>query len=467
MKAIVNDPEGVIPASFRDPSGFLFRRDGILYRQINSCFREDFEAFIKSGLYETLVSKQLLIPHQDTDIRPEIPDIAYKVIRPQTIPFISYPYEWCLSQLKDAALITLQLEKIALEHGMTLKDASAYNIQFLGGRPVFIDTISFERYIEGEPWVAYRQFCQHFLAPLLLMQQTDIRLNQLLRIYIDGIPLDLASKLLPKRSRLRRHSLLHIHLHARSLSKYSDTSGAINKPSRTKVSRIGRLGLIDSLINAVTGIEWLPENTEWRDYYTDNSYTKEGFAHKQDLVKEYLDILQPASVWDLGANTGQFSRLASSRGIPTVSFDIDPACVELNYRDLRQNKESHLLPLLLDLTNPSPGIGWENQERDSLAERGPVDTILSLALVHHLAISNNVPLEMIARFFSRLCSSLIIEFVPKDDVQVQRLLSGRKDIFDTYSQQSFEVTFSRYFSIEQINMIRDSGRILYCMRKIE
>ncbi len=467
VRAIVNNPQGQIPASFRDPSGFLFRRDGMLYRQINTCFRKDFEAFISSGLYETLVSKKLLIPHQETDIQPEIPGIAYKVIQPKTIPFISYPYEWCFSQLKDAALITLQMEKLALEHSMTLKDASAYNIQFLDGTPVFIDTLSFERYIEGEPWVAYRQFCQHFLAPLLLMQQTDIRLNQLLRVYIDGVPLDLASALLPKRSWLKKQSLLHIHLHARSQKKYADTSGSVKRPAHTNVSRIGHLGLLDSLMNAVRDLKWLPENTEWRDYYADNSYSDEGFADKKELVGKYLDILKPSYVWDFGANTGEFSRLAGTRGIPTISFDIDPACVELNYQELRRNEEPNIIPLLLDLTNPSPGIGWENRERDSLADRGPVDTILALALVHHLAISNNVPLDMIARFFSGLGRSLIIEFIPKDDVQVQRLLSGRKDIFDNYSQEEFEHAFSQYFTIEQTGAIRDSGRIMYLMRRKE
>jgi hypothetical protein len=463
---ISNQP-GILPGSFRDSSGFLFTRDGTLYRQINTCFLEEYDTFIASGLYERLVSKKLLIPHKETDTEPEVPETAYIVIKPQKIPFISYPYEWCFSQLKDAAMITLQIEKLALEHGMTLKDASAYNIQFLDGKPVFIDTLSFERYVEGDPWLAYRQFCQHFLAPLLLMQQKDIRLNQLLRIYIDGVPLDLASTLLPKRSWLKKHSLLHIHLHARSQKKYADTSGSVKKPAQTKVSRIGRLGLLDSLINVVQDLSWLPENTEWRDYYTDNSYSTEGFTHKQEIVKACLDKIKPESVWDFGANTGEFSRLASVRGVLTISYDIDPACVELNYQDVIRREETHLLPLLLDFTNPSPGIGWENQERDSFADRGPADTILALALVHHLAISNNVPLDMIAGFFSRLSSSLIIEFVPKEDVQVQRLLSGRKDIFDHYSKEGFEEAFGRFFTIERTEAIRDSLRMMYCMRRKE
>lgn len=199
-----------MPGSFRDPSGFIFFENGSLYRQVNIVYRENYDQLINSGLYETLVRLGLMVSHEEVDLHYARTNSAYRILKPALIPFISYPYEWCFSQLKDAALTTLEIQKKALDFGMSLKDASAYNIQFLDGKPVFIDTLSFEKYEEGQPWVAYRQFCQHFLAPLALMCFSDVRLNQLLRIYPDGIPLDLASCLLPLRTFLKFSLLSHI-----------------------------------------------------------------------------------------------------------------------------------------------------------------------------------------------------------------------------------------------------------------
>ena len=210
---------GILPGSFRDPSGFLFRRGGTLYRQVNRVYREDYDLLLSSGLYDELAEAGLLVRHVTADIEPFIPDRSYLVIKPEEVGFISYPYEWCFSQLRDAALATLEIQKKAIDRGMSLKDASAYNIQFVRGRPTLIDTLSFEKYPEGRPWVAYSQFCRHFLAPLYLMSRKDVRLSSLLRVNIDGIPLDLASGLLPFRTRFRLPALLHIHLHARSEKK--------------------------------------------------------------------------------------------------------------------------------------------------------------------------------------------------------------------------------------------------------
>jgi len=457
----MRNKSGILPSSFRDPGGFLFRRDGVLYRQINNSCREHYDCLMQSGLYENLVSRQVLIPHKEVDIPPEQPENVYIIIQPEEIPFVSYPYEWSFSQLKEAALVTLDVERIALEHGMTLKDASAYNIQFHKGRALLIDTLSFERYRDGEPWVAYRQFCQHFLAPLALMAYRDIRLSQLLRVYIDGIPLDLASSLLPGWTWLKPGLAMHIHMHAKSQQKYADTHETIERP---KLGRNALLGLLDSLSKAIESLSWRPAGTEWADYYTETNYSAAAFEHKKRVVSEFLNIARPGSVWDLGANVGVFSRLASERGIPTVAFDIDPACVELITHDIRKNNEQNLLPLLLDLTNPSPGIGWQNAERDSLIERGPVDMVFALALIHHLAISNNVPFERIAGFFAEITEYLVIEFVPKTDSQVRKLLANREDVFEDYSQDVFEERFGEQFSIIRKEPIEDSSRVLYLMK---
>ena len=461
--------ENTLPSSFRDPSGFVFSHQGEVYRQVNINYRDHYCRLMESGLYDSLVAESLLLPHEQSSVAPPLPDCAHTVIKPTQIPFISYPYEWCFSQLKTAALATLDIQDKALAHGMVLKDASAYNIQFLGGRPVFIDTLSFEEYKEGEPWVAYRQFCQHFLAPIALMARADIRLNQLARIYIDGIPLSLASNLLPFFSRFTLSLFLHIHAHAKSQARYAEsgnnTARAGKRKIRRNVSRIGLRGLVDNLRSAIRKLCWKPEGTEWGDYYHDTNYTIAAMDEKKRLVAEFLDLAAPKMVWDIGANTGEFSRIASGKGMQTISFDIDPAAVERNFLQTVQEKESHLLPLLLDATNPSPSLGWQNRERNSMLERGPADTVLALALIHHLVISNNVPLPLAASFFYKIARTLIIEFVPKSDSQVKRLLASREDIFPDYTQDGFEQAFLEKFQLGKKYKLAGSERILYFFKK--
>jgi len=448
-----------VPSSFRDPSGFLFRRGGRLYRQINDSYRADYKQLMESGLYRDLTESGLLVPHEETS-EPQMSGGGSLVIQPETIPFISYVYEWSFSQLQDAALTTLAVQMKAVERGMSLKDASAYNIQFRRGRPILIDTLSFERYREGEPWVAYRQFCQHFLAPLALMSHTDVRLSQLMRVYIDGIPLDLASHLLPSKTHLNLGLATHIHLHAQAQRKYADKQA---KPVDRKMSRMAFLGIIDNLESTTKKLSWKPDGTEWADYYAATNYTDASLEHKAQLVAEYVERVSPKTVWDLGANTGRFSRIASDRGIPTVAFDIDPAAVELNYLDCRKRDEKSMLPLLSDLTNPSPAIGWQNRERQSLIERGPCDTAMALAIIHHLAIGNNLPFDRVVDFLAGVCRSLVIEFVPKSDSQVQRLLATREDIFPGYTREEFEQAFAARFAILASSPPKDSERTLNLM----
>jgi len=452
----------IVESSFRDPSGFVFFKGETLYRQVNKAYSDDYDHLMSSGLYDSLASSGLMVSHEETDLNLALSDSAYKVIKPDQIDFISYPYEWCFSQFKDAALTTLAIQKKAFEFRMTLKDSSAYNIQFANCKPVFIDTLSFEKYSEGQLWAAYKQFCQHFLAPLALMSYTDIRLGSLMSAYIDGVPLDLASKLLPGRSYLKFSMLSHIHLHAKTQKKYSDKQ--VDVKSR-KISSFNFRALIESLESAVKKLKWSPAGTEWGDYYDATNYSDEAMGEKEKLVLDFLERVKPARTWDLGANTGVFSRLASKAGSQTVAFDIDPADVEKNYRYGVASDKDPVLPLVLDLTNPSSGIGWHNNERMSIVDRAPIDAVLALALIHHLAISNNVPLEKIARFLSCICRNLIIEFVPKEDSQVQRLLATREDIFPNYTYPGFEEAFKKFFEIQDSVKIADSHRTLYLMQR--
>jgi ribosomal protein L11 methylase PrmA len=457
-----------IPGSFRDPSGFLFVADGVVHRQVNAGGAALYDQLMASGLYRSLVDAGLLVAHEEVELRlpAEAAPAAHRVIRPERIPFISYPYEWSFGQLKAAAKLTLAIQKAAIDKGMVLRDASAYNVQFLGCKPVFIDTLSFGPYVEGEPWVAYQQFCKHFLAPLALMAKTDVGLSQLMRVHIDGVPLDLAAKLLPFGTKLSFGLLTHLHLHARSTVKWADSAAepATKAAKPTGISKTAMLGLIDSLGSAVDGLDWLPAGTEWGDYYDKTNYTADAHATKKRLVGEFLAQVQPlATVWDLGANTGMFSRIAAEAGARVMSFDVDPAAVERNFREGAKTDERRILPLLQDLTNPSAGIGWGNDERASLAARGPADAVLALALIHHLAISNNVPLDRIAAFFRQLAKHLVIEFVPKSDSQVKRLLATREDVFPDYTEAGFEAAFARFFTVRERHAVVGSERSLWLL----
>ena len=454
-----------VEGSFRDPSGFVYTRDGTVYRQVNNSFRHHFEAFLASGLYDELVRDSLLVPHEQVGLELSATPEAYAVIRPERVQFISYPYEWSFGQLQDAASLTLEIQERALARGFTLRDSSAYNVQFQGGRPILIDTLSFEPVEKDRAWDAYKQFCEQFLLPLTLMSTRDIRCGTLLRTYLDGIPLDLGSRLLPRRTWISLSSLLHIHLHAWAQGRYAGSAVSAAAKGRT-MSRQALLTLVKNLGTAVRGLSWRASGTEWADYTSDNNYSEVAAESKRSMVIAHLRKSAARTVWDLGANTGAYSRAARETASLVVSFDMDPAAVERNYRRIRKEGETGLLPLLLDLANPSPAQGWAGRERLSLEERGPADAVLALALIHHLAIGHNLPLDRIAGYLARLGRVLIIEFVPKSDAQVSRLLLSRADIFPNYTKEQFERAFARYFTIESTERIKDSERWLYCMSAI-
>jgi ribosomal protein L11 methylase PrmA len=279
-----------------------------------------------------------------------------------------------------------------------------------------------------------------------------------MRVYIDGVPLDLASRLLPARTRLNFGLLTHIHLHAGAEKRFAGES-----VGQAKISRDAMVGLIESLEATVRKLSWKPGGTAWRNYYEISNYSDAAFEHKKQLVSEWVARLKPKHLWDLGANTGVFSRVASASGVFTVAFDIDPAAVEQNYLRVKKDKEQILLPLQLDLTNPSPALGWANREHESFRERAPADMVLALAVVHHLAITNNVPLPQLADFFAEMGKWLVIEFVPKSDSQVRKMMSAREDIFPNYTREGFEAAFSERFQIHESVSIHESERQLYLM----
>jgi hypothetical protein len=456
------------PGSYRDPAGFVFRSDGVVYRQIRPSFADDWDHFLASGLYERLVAGGDIIAHEEVDVGHAADPPAYRVIRPEPLELVAYPYEWSFSQLKDAALLTLRLQVAATEAGMTLRDASAYNIQFRRGRPVLIDSLSFERSVPGRPWLPYRQFCEHFLAPLALMARVDIRLGGLLRDHLEGIPLGLAAKLLPTRTRLSLGLGPHIHLHARAQRTRTDEqqaseAGGQRREGSMSASKVA--ALIESLRTTVEGLRWEPTGTVWADYADNTSYDEAATAAKSAAVRAALRTAGGTRAWDLGANTGRYSRIAASEGYQVVAMDIDPGAVERAYLAIRTEGQAAITPLLADLTDPSPGLGWGGAERRGLLDRIETDVILALALVHHLAIGGNVPLPMVSALFARISAHAIVEWVPKEDAMVRRLLASREDVFDGYTERGFESAFAADFDVVSKTPIEGSLRTLYHFRR--
>lgn len=443
-------------ASFRDRSGYVFSWEGKIYRWISPEYLPQYRHLMDSGLYKALVDRRLLVAHKEV-VLDGFDAGEGIVIQPKRIPFISYPYEWCFEQYQDAALATMDIQNLALEYGMVLKDASAYNIQFLTGYAVLIDTLSFDFYQEGSPWGAYGQYCRHFFAPLMLISNVDYRLGRLMQSFIDGIPIDLASTLMKGGGMAAQ---MHIHAHAKSVLKHND-DGKKGTVKQAVMKKNALIAFCNSLRKDTAKLQPMKAVTEWGDYYSNTNYTDAAVASKEVLVRDLLgEIDSLKSVWDLGANDGRYSRIANEFGAHVVAFDIDENAVGLNWKEVKSSHRK-MLPLILDLSAPSPAIGFANEERKTIGDRQKPDCIMMLAVIHHMAISNNLPFEKIAAWISDMTDSLIIEFVPKDDSQVQVLLATREDIFPDYDEMHFETAMKKYFRLGKKVPVEGSKRTMY------
>ncbi|MBR0459933.1 MAG: class I SAM-dependent methyltransferase [Victivallales bacterium] len=437
--------------SFRDPSGYVFWQDGQPYRRITRHGLRDWEKFVSTGLARTLLDQGQLVPYEllsGENLNP--------LLKLEKLPFLSYPYEWSFGQLRDAAALTLSLARQALRHGMILKDATAFNIAFRDGRPIFMDHTSFMSYHENEPWCAYRQFVMHFLAPLALMSKVDLRCLGLFQRDIGGIPLDLASRLLPWWTRFSPMLLFHIHLHAAMEKRYSSEQG---DKRQVRLSKERLDNLLASLADYVDGLSIPGQNTQWEDYYANTSYSDATFQAKKEAVEEFCQRVSPGTLVDLGANTGVFSELAAKHSRLVIAADIDPQAVEQLYR-LNRERVRNLQPILQDLSNPTPALGVFNEERMSFLQRCKGDAVLGLALIHHLRITCNWSLEQIARLFADIAPRALVEFVPADDVQAKRLMRGREEIYGDWTCENMLAAFQTRFTVERVTSLPGCGRTL-------
>ena len=428
-------------SSFRDPAGRVILEDGVYIREINDTYLPEYHHLIDSGLYDEMVGAGYLLPHEE---------LSNDRILPEQLTFITYPQEWCFSQLKEAALTTLEINQRALKLGMMLKAASAYNMQFRYGRPVLIDTLSFTRYEDGMPWAAHTQFVEHFLAPLLLLAYRKVSYCT-----IEGTPVDVASRLLPKWLRFN-YSLLW-QFYSEAGGKSIERRGITWNKALPKFSRRRLDAMLGNLYGLVKGLGYKPSSPWSR--YEQESYRQQSLLSKNDALRRILNDIVPGLVWDIGTNTGIYSNYAALRGNRVIATDRDHDCIEQLYL---KNKNEDVLPLVVDLCQPTPAIGWANIERQSFLDRIKPDTIMALALIHHLCIGNNVPLYKVAELLAAKCNTLIIEWVPPDDPMAVGL--ARHKVFPPYNQDIFEAEFYKQFSWVTVQ-IEDSKRVIYYMRK--
>ncbi len=448
------------PASFRDPSGFIYETEGTVYRFVSALYQPHYELLQSSGLSDELLKKKLLLPYTALQENHTGRADWYLTLVPEHIPLLSYAWEWSFSQLKDAALTTLAICKTAFQRGMILKDAAPSNIQFVDGKAKLIDTLSFERYEQDEAWVAYRQFCECFLNPLLLAQYTGFEVHKLMLSYPDGVPASLTSQLLPFKTKLKPSIYLHVHLHARMAGKPTEkANGSTKKISKKNIEQI--LQNLEDCINDIT----LPATTTtWNNYYDETILSDKYLNEKKEIVSAVLESLNYTTVIDLGANEGEFSLLCKKEAM-VVATDFDSSCIDILYRRLKKERQQHILPLVLDLTYPSPGMGWMNTERAAFFQRKSFDLCMALALIHHLAIAKNISFEQLASFFAEICKDLIIEFVPKTDPKVAGMLQWRKDIFEDYTEDNFKAAFEKLFILKQKTGIPGSERTMFVYQK--
>lgn len=449
-------------SSFKDPFGSVFSLGLEIYRSIFQAGLEDFKAAKAAGVHNDLISEGLLLPYTEippTDFAPE--DTRILLTHPR-LPFISYPWEWCFSMLKDAAILHLEIMQRILPKGFWLRDASAFNVQFDGNRLLFIDVLSIGRRIEQSPWVAYGQFCSHFLAPLAMAAYSDIRLLNLWRAFIDGFPLDLAVKMLPRTTLLRPGIFMHLVLHSRYQEKNADKASLRTnlKQSAPKITLGGLLALVNSLKSTLGSLKWRRASRIWETYGDIRTYDDQDKSKKAEFISNVVNNIKPNIIWDLGANTGEYSILAARNGGFVVSIDGDPACTENLYEKVRVgNSDGPVLPLTMDLANPSPPTGWNSQERMSLTERGPADLILALALIHHLVFTSCIPLELVAKWLATSGRHLLIEFIPPTDPMVEKLTANRRGEHLPYSEPLFTAVFNKYFKLSAMTGL-NNGRVL-------
>jgi len=453
------------PASFRDRSARVILDGDKVLRLLDQTGYEHWKQLKQTKFLKEILGEQKLISTKDADLESsQTPKNGKWVaaLEHEKIPVISYPYEWSFGMLKSAALLQLELLERAMNENFTLKDSSAFNVQFIGSRPYFIDVMSFEPLNPGEPWTGYKQFCEMYLFPLFLESYKGISYRPWFRGDIEGVSVEVMASMISARDLLRAGVFKHVFLQSKLQRGLAGTKQSL----KTDLSKAGfnkELILINirSLKKLVSNLNLPSSRSTWSEYASDNSYDKQNAAVKQEFVAKWSAAKQHPLVWDLGSNTGTYSRIAVNSADYVVAMDGDTLAVEQLFSELKKEKNEKVLPLVMSIANPSSSTGWRGQERQAIAERSKPSLILSLALIHHIVISANIPLAEFIDWLRSFNAELIIEFVTKDDAMVKQLLLNKKDIYDDYNLECFESCLAENFKIVEKAVLPNQTRILY------
>ena len=458
------------PGSFRDRTARVFYHDGKVLRGLSGPALSEFEALAGTAFYRRFTDSGGIVATERRDSPPAASASGVEwaaVLEHERVPFVSYPYEWSFEMLRDAALLHLDLVLAALDEGMGLKDASAYNVQWKGVRPVFVDVASFYQRQSREPWVGYRQFCQMFLYPLLLQAYRDVPFQPWMRGSIDGIGAEVCLLLMGTRNFLRVGVFAHVYLQAKAQAAYSATA-------RNVKADLNAAGFDTPMIKAnasrlrtlVAGLQWKPAQSAWSEYVKCGHYDDADAKQKRDFVRNVAETRHWGLTWDIGANVGVFSRIVAERADHVIAMDADHVAVDRLYQALKHEGIPNVLPLVINVTDPSPALGWRNMERKVLEDRGRPELVLALALIHHVVIGGNIPMAEFIQWLRDLGGELIIEFVTREDPMVEALLRNKDDQYDDYDEQVFERELAARFTVIKRHALGSGARILYHARPI-
>ena len=457
------------PGSFRDPSGHVIIHDQRVFRTVTARAAADYQHARDAGVLRTLADSGRLIPSDEVDPALAGTDAAgaCHLLEHPRLAYVSFPYEWSFPLLRQAALAHLDLHIDLLERDLTLSDASAYNVQFQGVRPIFIDVLSIRRYHAGEYWLGHRQFCEQFLNPLLLRALLGVAHNAWYRGSLEGIPTSDLARLLPLRKQLSWNVLSQVVLQARLERRaLAHSEESVAKVRGRGLSKTAFGGLLTQMRNWIARLRPADRGaTVWGDYATTHGYASEEEAAKRRFVAEFVGAAKPALLFDLGCNTGEYAALALASGAArVVGFDFDQRALDGAF--MRAQAEGlDFLPLFLDALNPSPDQGWRQAERAGFAARARPDALLALAFAHHLAIARNVPLPQTVAWITGLAPHGVIEFVPKTDPTVGRMLALREDIFPDYDETAFADCLAGVARIVRSEVVSAHGRRLFCYER--
>lgn len=452
--------------SFRDRQGRVYVQPDAVFRGLSSQAWSEWELLSNTKFFKKALESGSIVKTEADDSltvdTADLPQPWHAYLKHERLSFVTYPYEWPFDMLKDAALLQLELLEQAVAEGMILKDSTPYNVVYRGAQPVFIDIPSFEKLKPGEPWIGYRQFCELYLYPLMLQAYKDIPYRHWLRGRVDGVDPADCNAMMSFRDRFRPGVFTNVYLQSKLINAYSDSNRSIKK-------EVTNAGFSKELIKAnlkkmkklVSGLNWNKGKTEWSDYAQTHSYDDENFQMKIDFVRESAQAKPRALAWDIGCNTGTFSKILAEKSDTVIAMDIDPLAVQKLYNELKHSGPENITPIISNIADSSPSLGWRGMERKRLEERGKPNFTVCLALIHHVVISAHIPLYEFIDYLGSLGTDLVIEMVIKEDAMVKKLLLNKDDIYDDYETEFLETCLNKHFTIQKKHEYHNNTRILY------